>query len=207
MSELTVFHTMRAKSFLTKSLLYVLFLRRKVFVGKNVEFSSLPNLIIDHESEIYFGASSICRKMVEIRSLKASVVRIGRGCRIDNLVRLLSTNQSNLTIGEGSRIGLGTIMNGGCNITIGRNVLISGFVYLQTSAHRTSKSKKIMEQGFDHAPIVIEDDVWIGAHCIILPGVTLKKGSVIGANSVVKKDTEEFSISAGSPAKLISHRK
>ena len=198
---------MRVKSLLTKSLLSALFLRRKVFVGKNVEFSGLPSIIIDQRSEIYFGASSIYRKMVEIRSLKASVVRIGRDCRVDNLVRLLSTNQSNLTIGEGSRIGMATIMNGGCDITIGKNVLISGFVYLQTSSHRTSKSKKIMEQGFVHAPIVIEDDVWIGAHCIILPGVTLKKGSVIGANSIVKKSTEEFSINAGSPAKLISHRK
>ena len=64
-----------------------------------------------------------------------------------------------------------------------------------------------MEQGFDHAPIIIEDDVWIGAHCIILPGVTIKKGSIIGANSVVKEDTEELSINAGRPAKLISHRK
>ena len=126
------------------------------------------------------------------------MVRIGRDCRVDNLVRLLSTNQSNLTIGEGSRIGMATIMNGD-DITIGKNVLISGFVYLQTSSHRTSKFKKIMEQGFVHAPIVIEDDVWIGAHCIILPGVTLKKGSVIGANSIVKKSTEEFSINAGSP--------
>ena len=176
-------------------------------MGKNIEFSGLPSLIIDHESEIHFGDSCICRKMVDIRSLKSSVVNIGRDCRIDNLVRLLSTNQSNLTIGEGSRIGMATIMNGGCDIAIGKNVLISGFVYLQTSTHLKSKSMRIMEQGFEHAPIVIEDDVWIGAHCIILPGVTLKEGSIIGANSVVKEDTEEFSINAGSPAKLISHRK
>ena len=51
--------------------------------------------------------------MVEIRSLQSSVVRIGRGCRLDNLVGLLSTNQSKLTIGEGSRIGLGTIITEG----------------------------------------------------------------------------------------------
>lgn len=184
-----------------------MFLGKKVFVGKNIEFSGLPSLIIDQESEIHFGDSSICRKMVEIRSLKSSAVRISRDCRVDNLVRLLATNQSNLTIGDGSRIGMATIMNGGCDIRIGENVLISGFVYLQTSSHRRSKSKRIMAQGFDHAPIIIEDDVWIGAHCIILPGVTLKKGSIIGANSVVKEDTEEFSINAGSPAKLISHRK
>lgn len=198
---------MKTRSFIIRSLINLLFIGKKVSVGKGVEFCSLPNLIIDQNSNIHFGSSSVCRKMVEIRSLKSSSVRIGKGSRVDNLVRLLSTNQSKLIIGENSRIGFATIMNGGCDITIGENVLISGFVYLQTSSHQKSRCKKIMEQGFDHAPIVIEDDVWIGAHSSILPGVTLREGSIVGANSVVNKDTEKFSIVAGSPAKLISHRK
>ena len=51
--------------------------------------------------------------------------------------------------------------------------------------------------------ITIEDDVWIGASVTILPGVTLKKGSIIGAGSVVTKDTEEFSVYAGVPARKL----
>ena len=70
-----------------------------------------------------------------------------------------------------------------------------------------ARSNRIMNQGFDHKPIIIEHDVWIGAHSIILPGVKLGKGCVIGANSVVTRDTEEYSINVGSPAKLISYRK
>lgn len=55
-------------------------------------------------------------------------------------------------------------------------------------------------------PIIIEDDVWIGFGCIILSGVTIKKGAIIAAGSIVTKDVEEFSIYGGNPAKKIKDR-
>ena len=64
-----------------------------------------------------------------------------------------------------------------------------------------------MEQGLSEAPIVIEDDVWIGCHSVILMGVTIGKGAVIGANSLVNQDIPPFAIAAGSPAKIIRSRK
>ena len=54
--------------------------------------------------------------------------------------------------------------------------------------------------------IIIEDHVWIGANAVIMPGVTLKKGTVVGAGSVVTKDTEEYSVVVGSPARKIRNR-
>ncbi|WP_062913095.1 CatB-related O-acetyltransferase [Pediococcus damnosus] len=51
--------------------------------------------------------------------------------------------------------------------------------------------------------IIVQDDVWIGSHVMVLSGVTLGKGSVIGAGSVVTKDVPPFSIVAGNPAKFI----
>jgi acetyltransferase-like isoleucine patch superfamily enzyme len=53
---------------------------------------------------------------------------------------------------------------------------------------------------------VIEDDVWIGSNAIILHGVTIKRGSVIGAGSVVTKSTEPYSISVGNPARILRYR-
>ena len=50
-------------------------------------------------------------------------------------------------------------MNGGSDLTIGENVLVSGYVYIQTSNHLMARSNRIMNQGFDHKPIIIEDDV------------------------------------------------
>ncbi|HVA26972.1 MAG TPA: acyltransferase [Candidatus Baltobacteraceae bacterium] len=55
-------------------------------------------------------------------------------------------------------------------------------------------------------PIRIEDDVWIGAGAVILPGVVVRRGSVIGANAVVTRDTEEYSVNVGIPAKKIRSR-
>ena len=54
-----------------------------------------------------------------------------------------------------------------------------------------------------HAPIVIEDNVWIGEFASILKGVTIGKGSVIGAHSVVTKDVPPYSIVAGNPARVV----
>ena len=54
--------------------------------------------------------------------------------------------------------------------------------------------------------VIIEDNVWIGTHCVILPGVTIKSGSVIGAGCVVTKDTIENGIYIGIPASLFKMR-
>ena len=55
------------------------------------------------------------------------------------------------------------------------------------------------------APIVIEDDVWIGTGSIILPGVKIGKGAVVAAGSVVTKDVEAFTVVAGNPAKFLKN--
>ena len=64
----------------------------------------------------------------------------------------------------------------------------------------------IMEQGTTYAPVVIEDNVWIGVNVTILPGVTVGKGSVIGAGAVVTKDVEPFTVVGGVPAKKVKER-
>ena len=64
----------------------------------------------------------------------------------------------------------------------------------------------INKQGFEFDKIVIEDDVWIAARCTILSGVTIGRGSVIAAGSVITKDIPPFSVVAGVPGKIISKR-
>ncbi|KAA0893602.1 acyltransferase [Oryzomonas rubra] len=54
-------------------------------------------------------------------------------------------------------------------------------------------------------PIVIQDNVWIGMHCIILKGVTIGEGAIIGAGSVVTRDVEPWTVVAGNPAKLVKN--
>ncbi|QHL89493.1 hypothetical protein GU926_17095 [Nibribacter ruber] len=59
---------------------------------------------------------------------------------------------------------------------------------------------------FSKGDIVIGNDVWIGAHSIVLSGVTIGNGAIIGANSVVTKDLPPYSIAVGTPAKVIKYR-
>jgi len=54
--------------------------------------------------------------------------------------------------------------------------------------------------------VVIEDDVWIGANVVVSPGVHIKRGAIVGANSVVTKDVDAYSIVGGAPAKFIKYR-
>jgi maltose O-acetyltransferase len=63
------------------------------------------------------------------------------------------------------------------------------------------------EQGFYEEKPVVIDDVWIGGHVIILPGVHIGKGAIVGAGAVVTKDVPEYAIVGGSPAKVIKYRK
>ena len=69
-----------------------------------------------------------------------------------------------------------------------------------------NKSIDINEQGYLTTPVIIKENVWIGARAIILPGVTIEANSIIGAGSVVTKNIPLNSICAGNPAKLISKR-
>ncbi len=78
-----------------------------------------------------------------------------------------------------------------------------------TTNHRFDRLDIPMnEQGCSEIkPVVIGNDVWIGMHCIILPGVHIGNGAIIGAGSVVTKNVPDFAIVGGNPAKLISFRK
>ena len=64
----------------------------------------------------------------------------------------------------------------------------------------------IIDQGYYDAPIVVEDDVWIGFGAIILAGVTIGRGAIIGAGSVVNKDVPPYAIVGGVPAKVLKMR-
>ncbi len=91
---------------------------------------------------------------------------------------------------------------------IGNDTLIAPFNFIISSNHGIDKSDLIRNQYGFGFPIVLEDDIWIAAKCTVLPGSIIKKGSVIGANSLVNKKTEsiEYGIFVGSPAKLKAKR-
>ncbi len=95
----------------------------------------------------------------------------------------------------------------GGEIRIGNQVLIGPDVVMRAANHGFErKDIPIKEQGHFPASITLEDDVWIGAGVIVLPGVTIQKGAVVGAGSVVTESVESYSVVAGIPAREIKKR-
>ena len=111
-------------------------------------------------------------------------------------------------------IGAGTVLNEGCiiaaleRVEIGANCLLAPRVYILDVDHVFERSDiPITEQGYNVAPVVIGDGVWIGTQAVICKGVSIGHGAVIGANSVVTRDIPAMAVAAGLPAKVIRMRR
>ncbi len=113
----------------------------------------------------------------------------------------------NISIGDDSSIGERARVLG--KITIGKGVMMGEEVIIMTQNHKFDRTDIPMcQQGFQkEEPVIIEDDVWIGARVLILPGVKVGKGSILAAGAVVTKDVPEYTIVGGNPARVIKMRK
>lgn len=114
---------------------------------------------------------------------------------------------SNVDLGNYSGIGINARIGGKCSI--GNNVMMGPECIIYTINHSISRTDVPMNaQGNEiEQPVVIEDDVWIGARVTILPGCHICKGSVIAAGAVVTRDVSPYTIVGGVPAKIIKKRK
>jgi acetyltransferase-like isoleucine patch superfamily enzyme len=109
------------------------------------------------------------------------------------------------------RIGAETRIAGSCihaqrSITIGKRCLIAGNCQIvDNNGHDLSfpnVDRRLHSEG-PSAPVVIEDDVWLGANTVVLPGVRIGRGAVIGANSVVAANVPSMAVARGNPAEVV----
>lgn len=116
-------------------------------------------------------------------------------CCINNAV-------GDVTIGDHTRIGIHCTVIG--PVCIGNNVnLAQGITVTALNHNFEDTTKRIDEQGISTKPVMIGDDVWIGANAVILPGVTIGRHVVVAAGAVVTKDVPDYSVVGGVPAKVI----
>jgi acetyltransferase-like isoleucine patch superfamily enzyme len=130
------------------------------------------------------------------------------GSHINEFV-LVRSPEAKLILGKNSHIGpFSVLFTGTYGITIGECVMIAPHCVFAEGSHeyRNLDAPMLWSGNFSNGPIILEDDVWIGANCTILHNVTIGKGSVIGANSLVNKNVEPYSIMAGVPARKIGSR-
>jgi acetyltransferase-like isoleucine patch superfamily enzyme len=137
-------------------------------------------------------------------------VSLGRRCRVEHGVYFhydgIYSQGPNIIIGDNCFIGANIEFNISSSLIIGNDCLIaSGTVFVDHN-HGTSRGVPMRRQDGQSLPITVGDDVWIGANCVILAGVTLGAGSVIGAGSIVTKSTAPNTIAVGVPARAIKKR-
>lgn len=150
-------------------------------------------------------------------SVKGSKITIEDNVVIDSFVKIKPAGgKGDLIIGSNSVINPGVVIYTGNGISIGKNVMIAAnCVFSPTSHEFRSKNKLVREQGFIppsplmgmKSGIIIEDDVWIGANCVVMEGAYIKKGAVITAGSIIKGKLEEYGIYVGNPLKCIDYRR
>jgi serine acetyltransferase len=156
-----------------------------------------------------------------------------QGCMIDDLASLSARGEgeAGIVLGRQAFIGRGTVLsvrNGrmelgdhcniggacrlGCSggtLRIGRHVLVGAFTYIGGGMHRYDRTDvpMAMQGQLFKGGVTIEDDVWIGGGCQVLDGVTIGKGSIIGAGAIVTKDIPPYSIAFGNPATVRKKRR
>ena len=113
-------------------------------------------------------------------------------------------------VGEGTRIWSGRLISIGNRVLISHNCnIFDNITHPYSPLGRHNQFKTIITSGHPadidllDSPVIIEDDVLIGAGSIILKGVTIGRGAIIGAGSVVTKNVPPYTIAAGNPAKAI----
>jgi acetyltransferase-like isoleucine patch superfamily enzyme len=117
----------------------------------------------------------------------------------------LTSDAGRIVIGGGSLLNLNVMVAAVESVTIGEHCMLANGCLVTDGNHRFDDLEKpVPWQGFtSKGPVVIGDNVWLGANVVVTSGVTIGRRAVIGANSVVTEDVPEFSIAAGAPAHVL----
>lgn len=134
-------------------------------------------------------------------------ISIGSRSRILAGAKLWATDRGHIEIGLRTYVGNHSWIVANASVQIGSDVLIAPFCYIQDTDHGFSDPTiPINLQESQSSKIVIEDDVWLGAHTVVTRGVRIGRGAIIGAGSVVTRDIPEGTVAAGVPARPIRTR-
>lgn len=145
------------------------------------------------------------RKLVFVLYLKQQFRRCGTDVTIEDHFRALGLE--NIEIGNHVFLNHHIeLVAAHSSIKIGSFVRIGQYVHIFTLVHGIGRKQPMYDQAESYSPVVIEDDVWIGASATILPGVTIHRGAIVGAGAVVTKDVPPYVVVGGVPAKIIHRR-
>ena len=164
--------------------------------------------VTDYESpKVSIGTNCIIRA----GSIIYSEVSIGDNCQTGHNVMI----REKTSIGHNTVVGTNTVIDG--NAVIGNEVSIQTGVYIPLYCRignnvfmgpfsKLTNDKYMLQKKFDLIGPTIEDNVSLGANSVIFPGITLKRGTIVGAGAVVTENTKEEDIVVGNPAKFLKKK-
>jgi acetyltransferase-like isoleucine patch superfamily enzyme len=169
--------------------------QHNVFIEGKVIILGSPLIDIRKGSKLYLGKGVILTSRNK-----------GYHLNIQAPVKLFADRPgAEIRIGEHTRIA-GSCIHAQRSVTIGKRCLIAGNCQIiDANGHDLSfpnVERRLHTEG-SSTPIVIEDDVWLGANTVVLPGVTIGRGAVIGANSVVSSNVPPMVVARGNPAEVV----
>lgn len=134
-------------------------------------------------------------------------IRVGQDAVVKSGAHLCPCNEdARVEVGDRTSIGFHTFLYASSRITIGSDCMIAPFVYIVDSDHGIRRDALMNQQTNVPRPILIGNDVWIGAHAVILAGVEIGDGAVVAAGAVVKRDVKPYSVVGGVPARPLGER-
>ncbi len=147
------------------------------------------------------GRGACIRKRTRLDVVPWNKFNLGAQSTIEDF-SAINNGVGDVIIGERTRIGLSNTIIG--PVKVGNDVRLAQNVVLSGLNHNYDKiDSPIHVQGVSTKPIVIEDESWIGANVVVVPGVTIGKHSIVAAGSVVTKNVPEYSVVAGNPARIL----
>lgn len=119
----------------------------------------------------------------------------------------LRAGERGISVHRGASINIRCFLDGNGGVEIGADTLLSPGVQVISGNHVfDDPNVRIRFQGTTYGKVSIGEDCWLGTNVVVVPGVTVGRGSVVGAGAVVTKDIPEFSVALGVPAKVVGHR-
>ena len=188
-----------------------LFVRVRLAESHGLVFAG-SRIVVRHGRHIRAGAQLILGDGVMLDGFGERGIRLGRNVTIARGAVLVCTGVvarpgAGITVGDRTGIGDHCFISGQGGVEIGSDVLFGPAVRVFSENHRFDQlDLPIRLQGEERAPVKIHDDCWIGAGATIVGGVTLGRGTVVGAGAVVTEDTPPGSVVAGVPARVVRKR-
>lgn len=183
-----------------------------IFDGRYSFFTIVKMFIFKIKTFFTFKKARLIRFPIDLRGKQ--YIRVDSGFTTGSYCRLEAypiDKEVTLFIGKNVQLNDSVHITARARVKIGNDVLIASKVYISDCSHGSYKGDEHdshpdsipKDRPLFSSSVTIEDKVWIGESVSILPGVTIGKGAIIGANSVVSKDIPPYVIAVGIPAKPI----